>query len=172
MENKVKILIAENNEFGQNCVREFSSYGYNALLSDKDGAQVLTKMKYEKPDVIIMDAFMLHVDALGVIKQIREMKDGKKPMLIVLSSVDNMRFESEILNSGADYYFLKPVDANIIAQRITQLAGWKNTCTHQGLSVFERSNHSFNKQYRDDGLCNEASLPYGCQDIQNNIIES
>lgn len=109
MENKVKILIAENNEFGQNCVREFSSYGYNALLSDKDGAQVLTKMKYEKPDVIIMDAFMLHVDALGVIKQIREMKDGKKPMLIVLSSVDNMRFESEILNSGADYYFLKPV---------------------------------------------------------------
>lgn len=37
MENKVKILIAENNEFGQNCVREFSSYGYNALLSDKDG---------------------------------------------------------------------------------------------------------------------------------------
>lgn len=51
MENKVKILIAENNEFGQNCVREFSSYGYNALLSDKDGAQVLTKMKYEKPDV-------------------------------------------------------------------------------------------------------------------------
>lgn len=56
MENKVKILIAENNEFGQNCVREFSSYGYNALLSDKDGAQVLTKMKYEKPDVIIMDA--------------------------------------------------------------------------------------------------------------------
>ena len=85
----------------------------------------------EKPDVIIMDAFMLHVDALGVIKQIREMKDGKKPMLIVLSSVDNMRFESEILNSGADYYFLKPVDANIIAQRITQLAGWKNTCTHE-----------------------------------------
>ena len=96
MENKVKIPIAENNEFGQNCVREFSSYGYNALLSDKDGAQ-----------------------------------DGKKPMLIVLSSVDNMRFESEILNSGADYYFLKPVDANIIAQRITQLAGWKNTCTHE-----------------------------------------
>ena len=68
MENKVKILIAENNEFGQNCAREFSSYGYNALLSDKDGAQVLTKMKYEKPDVIIMDAFMLHVDALGVIQ--------------------------------------------------------------------------------------------------------
>ena len=127
MENKVKILIAENNEFGQNCVREFSSYGYNVVLTDKDGAQVLTKMKFEKPDVIIMDAFMLHIDALGVIKQIRDMKEIKKPMIIVLSSVDNMRFESEILNGGADYYFLKPVEAEVIAQRITQLSGWNST---------------------------------------------
>lgn len=131
MENKVKILIAENNEFGQNCVREFSSYGYNTVLADKDGTQVLTKMKFEKPDVVIMDAFMLHIDAIGVIKQIRESKDGRKPIIIVLSSVDNMRLESEILNNGADYYFLKPVEANIIAQRITQLAGWKNTGSHE-----------------------------------------
>ena len=131
MENKVKILIAENNEFGQNCVREFSSYGYNVVLTDKDGAQVLTKMKFEKPDVIIMDAFMLHIDALGVIKQIRDMKDAKKPMIIVLSSVDNMRFESEILNGGADYYFLKPVEADVIAQRITQLSGWNSSEKHE-----------------------------------------
>ena len=131
MENKVKILIAENNEFGQNCVREFSSYGYNVVLTDKDGAQVLTKMKFEKPDVIIMDAFMLHIDALGVIKQIRDMKDAKKPMIIVLSSVDNMRFESEILNGGADYYFLKPVQADVIAQRISQLSGWNSSEKHE-----------------------------------------
>lgn len=131
MENKFKILIAENNEFGQNCVREFSSYGYNVVLTDKDGAQVLTKMKFEKPDVIIMDAFMLHIDALGVIKQIRDMKDAKKPMIIVLSSVDNMRFESEILNGGADYYFLKPVEADVIAQRITQLSGWNSSEKHE-----------------------------------------
>ena len=131
MENKVKILIAENNEFGQSCVREFSSYGYNVVLTDKDGAQVLTKMKFEKPDVIIMDAFMLHIDALGVIKQIRDMKDAKKPMIIVLSSVDNMRFESEILNGGADYYFLKPVEADVIAQRISQLSGWNSSEKHE-----------------------------------------
>lgn len=127
MENKVKIMIAENNDFGQSCVRTLSSYGYSVVLTDKDGAQVLTKLKQEKPDVIIMDAFMLHIDALGVIKQIKETADVRKPMIIVLSSVDNMRFESEILNGGADYYFLKPVDAEIIAQRISQLSGWKNS---------------------------------------------
>ncbi len=130
MENKIKIMVAENNEFGHDCVRVFSSYGYNSVLTDKDGSQVLTKLKLEKPDVIIMDAFMLHIDAIGVIKQMKLMKDIKKPMIIVLSSVDNMRFESEILNSGADYYFLKPVEAEIIAQRISQLSGWTNGERH------------------------------------------
>ena len=29
-----------------------------------------------------------------------------------------------MLSAGADYYFLKPFDINILAQRINQLTGW------------------------------------------------
>ena len=86
---------------------------------------MLTGIKLEKPDIVVMDAFMLHVDALGVIKQISDNIDVKKPMIVVLSSVDNPHFESEIMRSGADYYFLKPVEVDVLAQRITQLSGWK-----------------------------------------------
>ena len=118
MESSFKVMIAESNDFGQSCVRAFGSYGYNVVLTEKDGSQVLTRIKYEKPDILIMDAFMLHIDAIGVMKQIKEMKDIKRPMIVILSSVDNTRFETEVLNSGADYYFLKPVDVDIIAQRI------------------------------------------------------
>ncbi len=127
MESNLKILLAENNEFGQNCMRMLNSYGYNTVLVDKDGSQVLTRLRFEKPDIIIMDAFMLHVDALGVMKQIKEMTDIKKPMIVILSSVDNPHFENEILASGADYYFLKPVDIDVLAQRISQLSGWKSS---------------------------------------------
>lgn len=126
MENSLKILIAENNDFGQNCSRTLTSYGYAVVLTEKDGSQVITRVKSEKPDVVIMDAFMLHIDALGVVKQINEMKDIKKPTLVVLSSVDNSRFESELITAGADYYFLKPVDVDVLTQRISQLTGWKN----------------------------------------------
>lgn len=125
MESNLKILVAENNEFGQNCMCILNSYGYNTVLVEKDGAQVITRVRFEKPDIIVIDAFMLHVDALGVIAQLNEMNDIKKPMVIVLSSVDNAHFESDVLNSGADYYFLKPVDVEVLAQRISQLSGWK-----------------------------------------------
>ncbi len=134
MENSLKILVAENNDFGQNCIRIFNSYGYNTVLIEKDGAQVMTRLRFEKPDVIVMDAFMLHVDALGVIKQLSELNDVKMPLVIVLSSVDNVHFETEVLNSGADYYFLKPVDIDVLAQRISQLSGWKATTDTKNLS--------------------------------------
>ncbi|MBP3939825.1 MAG: sporulation transcription factor Spo0A [Clostridia bacterium] len=126
MENNLKILLAENNDFGQSCMRMLNSYGYSTVLVDKDGAQVLTGLRFEKPDVVIMDAFMLHVDALGVMKQIKDMSDIKKPVIVILSSVDNPHFENEIISSGADYYFLKPVDVEILAQRISQITGWKS----------------------------------------------
>lgn len=125
MENNLKILVAENNEFGQNCMRMLNSYGFETILSEKDGSQVLTRLRFEKPDIVVMDAFMLHVDALGVMKQISEMTDIKRPMVVVLSGVDNPHFENEILSSGADYYFLKPVDVDVLAQRIAQMTGWK-----------------------------------------------
>lgn len=117
-------MIGENSDFGQNCSRVFNSYGYSVVLCEKDGSQILAKLKTEKPDVLIIDAFMLHIDALGVISQIKEMKDIKKPMIAVMSGVDNSKFESEVLSSGADYYFLKPVEPTVMAQRISQLAGW------------------------------------------------
>ncbi len=125
MQNNLKILIAENNEFGQNCMRLLNSYGFETVLCDKDGSQVMTRLRFEKPDIVVMDAFMLHVDALGVMKQMSEMTDIKKPLTIVLSSVDNPHFENEILSSGADYYFLKPVDVDVLTQRISQMTGWK-----------------------------------------------
>ena len=126
MENTLKILLAENNDFGQSCMRMLSSYGFTTVLTEKDGAQVLTRLRFEKPDVLIMDAFMLHVDALGVMKQIKEISDIKKPVIVILSSVDNPHFENEIISSGADYYFLKPVDVEVLSQRISQISGWKN----------------------------------------------
>ncbi len=125
METKLKILLAENSDFAQECVTALTCLGYSAVTVEKDGEQLISRLAKEKPDVVIMDAFMLRVDALGVMARMGEMKDIRKPIVIVLSSVDNPHFENEIISSGADYYFLKPVDVAVLAQRISQISGWK-----------------------------------------------
>ena len=91
----------------------------------KNGAELLKLYEEYHPEVIIMDAFLQHIDAMGVISRI-DMKDPvKRPLIIVMSGIDNPNFEREITRCGVDYYFLKPIDPQMMAERIIQISSWK-----------------------------------------------
>lgn len=127
MERNLKVMLAaEGSEFGQNCANVLRSYGCDVKMVAKNGAEVLSKFEKEKPDVLVLDAFMTSIDALGVLKEIKGGGKNENTVIMVMSGVDNQRFEQEILSAGADYYFLKPFDVNMMAERITQMSLWNN----------------------------------------------
>ena len=111
MGNNLKVLLTgDGSEFGKNCANILRTYGCDVVLVPKDGKNVLSKINNDSIDVVVMDAFMANLDALGVINEIN---DENRPLIMIMSSTDNQRFEQEILSAGADYYFLKPFDINI-----------------------------------------------------------
>ncbi len=125
MANQLKVLFAhDQNEFSRSCLTEMENLGYEVFSVPKDGIQVLKFIEKRQPDVAIMDAFMPHLDALGVLNRIHELQLTREPIVCVISGVDNQHFEQQLLSCGAAYYFLKPIDAKIIAERISQLALW------------------------------------------------
>ncbi len=125
MKNQLKVLVTEEpNEFGNTGLKAMSQYGYEVIAVPKDGTEVLRAIEKRVPDVVLMDAFMPKLDALGVLKRLDVMKLIKRPLICVVSGTDNARFEQEILSCGADYYFLKPVEGDLIAERIAQLVSW------------------------------------------------
>ncbi len=91
----------------------------------KNGAELLKIYEEAHPDVIIMDAFLQHIDAMGVISRINMKDPVKRPLIIVMSGIDNPNFEREITKCGVDYYFLKPIDPQMMAERIVQISSWK-----------------------------------------------
>lgn len=127
MGKKLKIVIADNStELGQSCAKALKSYGMDVILCQKDGQEVLKKIKAEKPDVVLADVFMPNLDIIGVLNGIKGIDGKERPMVMAMSSFDNQRLEKETLDAGASYYFLKPFDINTMAERIIQLSGWKN----------------------------------------------
>lgn len=126
MEKPLKVmLVAEGNDFAKNCAEVLQDFGFEVRLTKKDGAEVLKSFRLEKPDVLVLDAFMQNVDALGVLRELKGSNSPTDSLIMVMSAVDNQRFEQEVLASGADYYFLKPFDVNMMAQRIRQMTSWK-----------------------------------------------
>lgn len=138
MERKIRVVLAsEGNEFGRNCQNILSSYGFEVILISKDGAQLLNFLEKDKADVVVMDAFMVNLDALAVLKKIKKDKKFDDMLVMVVSGVSNQRFEQEILENGADYYFLKPFDTSMMAERIIQMTGWGKDSSQRGTGLLK-----------------------------------
>lgn len=119
MEKGLKVLLADDSpEFGQECAHVFQNHGIDTVTCPKDGMKVLDTISSAKPDVVLLDVFMPHLDAIGVIKAAGQKSLSKKPQFLTMSSFDSPRLEHEVMNSGASYFFLKPVDMDHLADRI------------------------------------------------------
>ncbi len=124
MGKMLKVMIAEEgNEFGASCASALRASGFEVHLVPKDGAQVIKLIKQgDVPDVLVIDAFMPGLDAIGVLGGLKTATD-KRPLVTVTSGNSNARLQQEIIESGADYYFIKPFDIQVFVERIQQLTG-------------------------------------------------
>lgn len=127
MVSNIKVLLTDDkDEYTQRLATTLRNSHMEVKLCSKNGVEVLKMSEECYPDVIIMDAFLQHIDAVGVVGRINSSNPIKRPLIIVLSGIDNQRLEREILRSGVDYYFIKPADVQMVAQRILQLLSWRD----------------------------------------------
>ena len=125
MSKQIKIMmVQESNDYALHCVNFLGNYGFDVVSVAKDGSKVVEYIKINNPDIVLMDAFMPKVDALGVLGQLKKENLSKRPNVVLFISGDNPRFESELFAAGADYCFIKPFELNIMAERLMQIAGW------------------------------------------------
>jgi two-component system response regulator (stage 0 sporulation protein A) len=130
MNKNLKVVIADDStELGERCSKALAGYGMEVELCAKDGRRILEIINEKKPDVVVADVFMPNVDILGVLDKIKGYNRYEKPLVMAMSSCDNPRIEKETLEAGACYYFLKPFDINLMAERIIKLSGRKNEIT-------------------------------------------
>lgn len=129
MRKMLKAIITEDgSETSHELAGILRSNGFEVSTVIKDGICIIEKLKEGIiPDILLIDGFMPRLDALGVLRELDAMHLEKRPIVMVLSSTDNQRFESEILKSGADYYFLKPYNPAMLAERIVQFSSIHNS---------------------------------------------
>lgn len=125
MSKQLKILLVqESDEYSLHCAKFFENYGFDVITAAKDGAKVVDYIKINNPDVVLIDAFMPKVDAIGVLEQLKKENLKKNPSIAVMLTNANPRLESELFNVGASYCFIKPFELNIMAERLAQISGW------------------------------------------------
>lgn len=123
MSEKIRVLVADDNkEFAATLISYLSKEEDMEVVDiARDGNEAFEKIVSNKPDIVLLDIIMPHLDGLGVLEKLNETSMEKKPMCIILSAVGQDKITQKAINLGAQYYIVKPFDIEILVKRIKEL---------------------------------------------------
>lgn len=113
-----KVLISDDSkEYVSQMTALFNAHEYEAITAPKDGEKVYELICRHEPEMVIIDVFMARLDAIGVMKQVKSNENVTFPLFFVTSAIDSSDLQVDLMNNGAAYYFMKPVDVSHMAER-------------------------------------------------------
>ncbi len=92
--------------------------GYE-VITFYNGKKALERVKYEKPDVILLDIKMPGMDGIEVLRNIREF--DKEVGVIIVTALNDEATGIEATRLGANDYVTKPVDLDHLESSIRKI---------------------------------------------------
>jgi len=123
MSDPVSVLIVDDNK--QLCellTESINSTGdMRVIATASDGKTAMDMIRELEPDVVLLDIIIPNLDGLAVLESIAGRKDGKRPAIIVSTTVGSESVIKRAMELGADYYILKPFEISVLITRIRQI---------------------------------------------------
>jgi DNA-binding response OmpR family regulator len=111
-----KVLIAEDDEvIAQGVSRHLESAGFIPVVVD-NGARALARLRFEQPDVCVLDLMLPGLDGWAFIEAARS--EGIGVPIIVISARGTEHDRVHALEIGADDYLVKPFSMKELVARV------------------------------------------------------
>jgi DNA-binding response OmpR family regulator len=94
--------------------------GY-AVREAKNGEDALTELADRAPDCVVLDLMMPGLDGFKVLEAMREQSLAPDACVVILSSQEDERAFTRGYELQANQFFVKPVDPDIVAHKISAL---------------------------------------------------
>ena len=123
MDTKKTIMVVDDNPDIITIVRTIlEGKGYNVLYA-YSGAELLTALEKQKPDLVVLDIMMPQMDGLEVLTRMKGAPDTASIPVILLTA--KVQYEDVLggYKLGADYYITKPFTSTQLINGINLLLG-------------------------------------------------
>ena len=95
--------------------------GYQDLLLVSDPREVIDRYHAARPDLILLDINMPHLDGYQVMEQLKALNDPLLPPIIILTAQHGKDYLLRALAAGARDFVTKPFDRNELLMRVRNL---------------------------------------------------
>ncbi|WP_337191554.1 response regulator transcription factor [Nocardioides flavescens] len=118
----VRVLLVDDQELIRAGLRGLlrSRSGFEVVGELPDGAEVVAEVARTRPDVVVMDVRMPHVDGVTATRALREVSDA--PPVLVLTTFEDDEVLAGALRAGAAGFLLKGVPAADLQRAVRTVA--------------------------------------------------
>jgi NarL family two-component system response regulator LiaR len=115
---KINILLAENHVVVRESIRQLLEHEANfAVIGEaSDGEEAVRMARQLKPDVVIMDISMPHLNGIEATKQIKALHPST--VILILTAYDYEQYIFPLLEAGAAGYLLKDIGSRELIEAI------------------------------------------------------
>jgi len=119
----VRILVADDNREFCELLKDYFSQqpDFELVGVAYNGLEAIQLIEETRPDVVILDIIMPHLDGIGVLEKFATQTATYRPKFIVLTALGQETVTQRAVELGADYYVVKPFNFGALANRIKQL---------------------------------------------------
>ena len=111
-----KVLIVEDDRvIAEGMARHLSTAGFDPVVVGK-GEQGLARLRFERPDVVVLDLMLPERDGWSVIEEARS--EGISTPIVVVSARGTEHDRVHALEIGADDYLVKPFSMKELVARV------------------------------------------------------
>lgn len=118
-----RVLVIEDNENNMELITFIlESHGYQVLraVTGRDGYEQAVR---ERPDFIILDIQLPDIMGTEVLKMIRATPEGNTVPIIAMTSYAMSGDEHRLLKAGCSGYIEKPIDPQLVMNKIKRILG-------------------------------------------------
>ena len=120
IENKILILIIEDNKDIQTYIQSSLPSSYKAILAS-NGKEGIDEAFAHIPDIIVSDIMMPEMDGFELCRTLKEDLRTSHIPIILLTAKDSLSDKAKGYSLGADSYITKPFSSKLLNSRIINL---------------------------------------------------
>ena len=117
-----RILVVEDVEFNRDLIVQLLEDEYE-ILTATNGAEGIEVAERERPDLILMDLSLPVMDGWEATRRIKANEALRGIPIIALSAHAMKGDEDRARQSGCDDYLSKPLDEEVLFQKLAKLLG-------------------------------------------------
>ena len=118
MQQKKIVVLEGNVETAKGIERELNAEGFQVCAVSDDGAAAANLVDKYDPDVILISLVLKNVDGFGVLDVLRER--NARCMPIVSGNFTDDETIGQILQKGARYYLMRPLNLSQVVSRVQE----------------------------------------------------